>query len=153
MGMDSRLLPQSFVDAYEALQARALTDGSGSNHPLSGRDAELGKADGKPTGQWPEKTSDVTSIGQVGGPKTKQVGKTSKFLADERAFRLKRKIDKRLRGLGREMMAFLEGASEKDAAAAASRLCTGKCRKIGDGEWVFCARCGGPMRDMDGEEK
>lgn len=150
--MDARILPEQFLLAYEGLTARALTDGSGSNHPLSGRDAELGKADGKPTGQWPEKTSDVTSIGQVGGPKTKQVGKTSKFLADERAFRLKRKMDKRLRAMAREMMAFLEGANEKQAGLAASRLCTGKCRKIGDGEWLFCARCGGPMRDMEGDE-
>lgn len=147
--MDSRILPEMFCTAYEAVCVQALDDGSGGgNHPLSGRAAELGRAEGKPTGQWPVKSDEKVSIGQKSGPGSslKTVGKTSKFLRDERAFRLKQRMDKRLRAMAREMMAFMDG---KEIRAAVSRVCTGKCKKLGDAEWMFCARCGGPMRDLD----
>lgn len=148
--MDARILPDSFAGAYEALYARALSDGVGDNHPLSGREGILGKDPGKPIGQYRVSTGESTSIGKLGGPKTKQVGKTSRFLKDEGAFRLKRRVDKQLRKIAREVHAYLEG--DKKWQSAGSRVCAGKCKRFGDGEWNYCARCGGPMREIEDED-
>ena len=152
--MDSRILPDQFCDAYEALWTKAFTeggvDGGGpegrGNHPLNGNTAALGRADGKPVGQWRVSSGETTTIDKTGGPGRKQVGKTSRFLKDEAAFRMKTRVDKRLRAISREISAFLDGRKLK---VVAFRICTGRCRKFGDAEWNFCANCGGPMREVE----
>lgn len=148
--MDSRILPESFCDAYEALHVKAFRDGSGDdNHPLNGNAGALEKASGAPVGQWRESSGTVTSIGAMGAAKMKQVGKTSKFMRDERAWKAKIKMDKRLRRMAKEMIAIVDGTSPK---AASHRICSGKCKRLGDYEWKFCANCGGPMREMEETE-
>lgn len=146
--MDSRLLPEAFVTMYEALVMVALDDGLGGGaHPMSGRAAEVGRADGKAVNQWRTNSGAVTSMDRTTGPKSKQVGKTARTMKDERAWRLKVKIDKRLRGLAREIQGYLDDSCRVEELMY--RVCTGRCRKFGDAEWSFCARCGGPMRELD----
>jgi hypothetical protein len=55
------------------------------------------------------------------------------------------KLDRRIRRMAREIQAFLDGKDVK----VESRKCAGKCRKIGEAEWVYCPRCGGPMEQVD----
>ena len=151
--MDSRILPDLFTTMYEVLYARGLHDGTmGESHPLSGLGAELEIADGKPANQYRTSTSQVTSIGKKTGPKksaTKRVGKTARTMREERMWKYRQKVDKRLRKIAREIADVLDGKPERLAAA---RRCTGKCQRFGDDDWVFCARCGGPMREVDNSD-
>lgn len=125
---------------------RALNDGVAVGGDQAARDSALGKADGKPVGQWRVGSGEVTSIDRTVGPKNRQVGKTSRTLKDEKFFNFKVKTDKKLRRLAREILALLE---DRGPEMAGMRVCAGRCRKFGDGEWVFCARCGGPMREIE----
>lgn len=153
--MDSRILPELFADAYERLWDRAFRDGGvdGNNHPLNGSAGVVGVEPGNAVGQWRVSSgeAELTIAKKASGDKaqTKQVGKTARTLRDERAFRLKTKMDKRLRAMAREICAALEG---RNTIAATHRVCTGRCKKFGEVEWDYCARCGGPMREMEEDE-
>ena len=156
-----RMVPDSFGTAYEQLWAAAYSDGGvdggaglggGGNHPLNGKAGELGREAGKPTGQWPVRSSEVTSVGgKSSGPGSslKAVGKTARTMRDERAFKLKVKVDKRLRKIAREVLASLEG---RNVLAATQRVCAGRCKKYGEVDWTYCAHCGGPMREIEETE-
>lgn len=157
-----RMLPESFSTAYDVLWTTAYSDGGidggagmggGGNHPLNGSGAVVGVATGKLEGKDVRVNSgqrDFVATRKRGGPdQTKKVGKTSRTLKDERAYKLKIRIDKQLRKMARAILAELDG---KNVAAAVGRVCTGRCKKFGDGEWDFCARCGGPMREMEENE-
>jgi hypothetical protein len=151
--MDSRILPELFSTMYEVLYARGLHDGTmGEGHPLSGVGAEVEIADGKPVHQARTSTSQITSIGKKTGPKkasTKRVGKTARTMREERMWKYRQKVDKRLRKIAREIADVLEGQPERLAAV---RRCTGKCQRFGDDEWKYCAHCGGPMREVDSSD-
>lgn len=148
--MDPRILPESFVAVYEALWVRALDSGDGtSNHPLSGRGAELEMPGGKATGQWRVSSGETTTVGRKNGPELKTVGKTARTMRDEAAFRLRTKIDKRLRQMAREIGAFLDGQEVK---IAAYRICTGKCKRFGDKDWTYCPNCSAPMREVEKDD-
>lgn len=167
--MDARILPDAFGVWYEALHVKALRDGSGSDrHPLRGDGETTGsldddggavlsgaleKAEGKPVGQWRVSTGESTSLGKSPGPKMKQVGKTSRFMGDERAWAFKRKIDKRLRRIAKEIHVELDklerGVGGPEPLA---RRCAGKCGRFGEPTWHFCANCGGPMREVEASD-
>jgi hypothetical protein len=152
--MDGRILPEPFQLAYEQLWARSLGDsgpGAGvGNHPLSGQSGILGRASGKvENAGWRTSSGEADMVGQIAGPKNKQVGKTSRTLKDERAFRFKQKVDKDLRRIAAKINAFQDG---RNSELAGQRVCEGRCKKYGEIEWSFCARCGGPMRDLDPQE-
>lgn len=142
-----RALPDSFVAVYEALWVKSLDSGDGTaGHPLSGRGADLEMPGGKATGQWRVSSGEATTLGRRNGPELKTVGKTARTMRDERAFRLKTKIDKRLRQMAREISAFLEGT---DLRAATQRVCAGRCKKFGEKDWSYCPSCGSPMREVE----
>lgn len=143
-----RMMPGQFVDAYEAMVAAAFNSGGGMDGVAGVSVGELGKADGRAQGQWRVSSSDVTTIGTVAATSVKQVGKTARTMRDERFFRLKVKIDKRLRGIAREVLASLNATDLNSCL----RVCSGRCKKIGDSEWIYCPRCGGPMAELDDSE-
>jgi hypothetical protein len=91
----------------------------------------------------------ATPVGQISGPKNKQVGKTSRTLRDERAWKLKQKIDRDLRRLAAKIRAFEEG---RNIDFAGQRVCAGRCKRFGDAEWTYCCHCGGPMREIESDE-
>ncbi len=159
-----QMLPESFAAAYEALFVGTFRDGdvdgggSGgrSSHAMSGRGEELGKATGKVgesgrarrvrehTGQVDVVGTKVKSgSGRSGGGKDNR--KTSNQLRNERLLREKVKIDKRLRSLGREIVAILEGVKDDGEG---QRRCGSKCGRLGQNDWLFCPNCGGPMVDV-----
>lgn len=144
-----RYLPQAFRDAYEALCVESLNDGMPQLGHQAARSAELGRAAGNPVGQARVNSSQVTSMGRKTGGPEKVLGKTSKTMKNEVAFRFKQKVDKRLRGLAREILSLLDGNRDTIVRMAATRICTGRCKKIGEYSWSFCPSCGGPMRDPD----
>jgi hypothetical protein len=145
-----RALPEHFVANYEALWVKSMDSGDGtSNHPLSGRAAELEIPGGKATGQWRVNSGEATTMGRRNGPELKTVGKTSRTMRDERAFRLKAKVDKRLRQIAREISAFLE---DRPTKMATHRICAGKCKRFGDKDWTYCPNCSGPMREVEADD-
>lgn len=156
IGVDARLLPDQFVTAYEALHVLALNDGTGSeNHPLSGRADEVGVATGKDHGgKGPRRGSMDTYLKNKTGPaRSKKVGKTSRFLGNERAWHGKRRIDKRLRKMAKEILLMVDdlqnGGTGRVKEADLFRVCSGRCKKFCEDSWKFCPNCGGPTREMD----
>jgi hypothetical protein len=160
--MDSRILPELFAEAYERLWDRTYKDGGidggggdggGGNHPLNGNAGVVGMAEGKvKNAGWRVSSGEETLIGLKTGAQVsdmKRVGKTAATLKNERLFKYKVKVDKRLRRLAREISAMVDG---RNVVAAANRVCTGRCKKYGDAEWDYCARCGGPMRQVEENE-
>lgn len=146
--MDARILPDLFATMYEALTLRALDDGMSGMGRRNDASAELGLSDGKPTGDARVSSGETTSVGKLGPRKAKLVGKTARTMRDERMFGHKVRVDKKLRAMAREIEALLEG---RDVRIMNVRVCAGKCKKFGDSEWTYCARCGGPMREVDSD--
>lgn len=159
--MDSRLLPEGFVSAYETLVSRALNDGSGMDGHAVSESSEgrggIGKADGSGGIRWRNDSGQSDTVGGGGygrairgKAQVKVVGKTSRGMRDERLWRVRVLVDKRLRQMGREIAAALEGV---DTRIAGRRICGGRCRRLGQTDWNFCPNCGGQMREMDSGEK
>lgn len=158
----SRMVPEAFAEAYQRVWDEAYRDGgidaSGGGHPLSGAAGALGKEggtgvdSGRLAGGWRINSGKEDLVGKSSGPgksSSKAVGKTSRTLKSEKAFKLKARLDKRLRKMAREIMAELDGRSVK---AAGHRVCAGKCKKFGDYEWSYCPNCGGMMREVEEDE-
>ena len=150
--MDGRILPEPFQVAYEMLWTRAYSDGGvgagTAGHPLDGRKGRVGVANGK-VERWRVNSGKKDAVAGSVGPKQKTVGKTSRTLRDERAFRFKQKIDKDLRRLAAKIRAFEEGSRLENAG---QRVCAGRCGRFGELEWTYCANCGSPMRDLERDE-
>lgn len=153
-----RMLPTQFVDAYEALCVDAFNSGGGMDGASCGvmdehgdggavEAAVVGKANGQAVGQWRTSSGQATSIGAVrpGKASFKKLGKTSKGLKTEKSFNAKRKVDKRLRQIAREIFAVLEGTPSKSGNG---RVCTGRCKRLGDSDWLYCPNCSGPMGEV-----
>ena len=159
--MDGRILPEGFALAYEQLWCRALGDGGpGSgvgSHPLNGSAGVVGVAGrGAPGGKvenagWRVSSGQKDFVGQSGpvGPQKKSIGKTARTLKDERAWEFKKRIDKELRRLGKRIVAFEAGQNSDNAG---QRVCTGRCKRFGDGGWAYCPHCAGPMREIEKDE-
>lgn len=161
--MDSRLLPEGFVTAYEALVARAVDAGlrgeaNGSVPETSEGTGGIGKADGSGGVRWRVDTSEVDTVGgggygraQRGKAQAKVVGKTGRGQGDAAMWRVRVLIDKRLRQMGREIVEAIESGGEKGRAAA-RRVCGGRCARLGQGDWKFCPNCGSAMRELDSSD-
>lgn len=119
-------LPKGFLDAYQELFSRALKADSGEgNRNQSQQDiGVLGKA-----------------IAHRGGAKPqKRRFKKTFVVQDERLLAVKTMVDKRLRGLSREIEVLLAGGDVERVPD----LCE-KCRGIVSEKWRFCARCGSSL--------
>lgn len=125
-------LPRGFCDAYEQLWYRGVaakgTDGGSDERGRSNlAKAELGRADG----------------GRTGGAGKRRSHKKYWVIADERALEIKDRVDKRLRGLAREIQQELKeidsertGGKEKVEGRSA-RTCSDCGRLVGEG-WKYC---------------
>lgn len=126
-------IPGRFRDAYSnlfhaALSADAGTDGRGRSAEETGR---LGRALGRPTsGQQIHKKS--------GGGKRYR---THWHVGDERALKLKDKIDKRLRALARDIETGLDDLAGVEADGRVRPTCAG-CGQFLGADWRFCPGCG-----------
>jgi hypothetical protein len=144
-----KMIPPAFIEAYEALWVGCFKN---DVHPLSGSGEEVGRSTGAGSIRWRTNSGQVDTVGtkvksgsgRSGGGKT--VGKTSAALRDERLFREKGLIDKRLRRLARDILAILD---PKGAQVERQRRCTGSCKRLGQSDWLFCPNCGGPMAETD----
>lgn len=153
----SRWMPRDLVTWYVALCGR-ITGPSGS-----GMDDTVIPGTGKPYGGLGSLTSSSSSSLKPDSGKRGQ--KSSVLMRSEWASLLKERTDRKLRKIARELKNALDEDDElrMDAAskgaggkngrvrgmAAPRRRCSGKCGKFGESDWLYCARCGGPMNEVD----
>jgi hypothetical protein len=153
-----RWMPRDLVTWYVALCGR-ITGPSGP-----GMDDMVIPGTGKPYGGLGSLTSYGSSSLKPDSGKRGQ--KSSVLMRSEWASLLKERTDRKLRKIARELKNALDedddelrmGAASKGVggkngvggrSAAPRRRCSGRCGKFGESDWLYCARCGGPMNEMD----
>lgn len=124
---------------------RLIDDGLKVERSVRGGESSVIPGVGKVTSDmsWPIRS------GAPSGLPSKSVS-SRKFLskdpvASEKAMEERARVDRRLRKIARDIKSWYSGG-----AFSSNRICDGQCKKIGDGEWNYCPRCGGRMREMDG---
>jgi hypothetical protein len=154
-------LPKDFLDLYEELWHAGLAGkddgGSGARGQSQHDTGVVGKA----------ATRNVPGGMQIssGGAKRKSY-KRYWVIADEEALALKDRVDKRLRGMAREVRIELgrirseregrgqgDGAEQHGLVAGSTRGLRASCEECGrlaQGSWKFCPNCGSAMMRGDG---
>lgn len=124
---EGNLMPDALVDAYEFLHTQVF--GGARVAPEAGV-GEIGPAE-----QWL-----LTSDGQRRrGPakRGKQYSASVRgVIRDERALELKKRVDKRLRKMARDIYREWKGLEEEEQAKCFS------CHKLAESGWKWCPRCG-----------
>lgn len=139
-------LPGGFLHAYE----RVIVAAYGTRNLGSGKPADLNAlvGVGRRSGGL-EATKTKTPDVRGGAAHASKSGGSVVPIRSERAWNYRAKVDRRIRQLGRDMVDFLASLDDPKAIHTAQRRCAGRCGKFGDGDWNYCARCGGPMREAD----
>jgi hypothetical protein len=140
-----RYLPKGFLGLYMALidrgvGERALGSGSGAGNGLAVQDSGRSVA-----GLGQVSSGVVQKRGGAKKGKKPSGGNSSIQFKSQPAIDERGRIDRKLRTVGRQMAAFMAD----DVSDVARRVCGGKCKKIGESDWLFCPRCGGPMIEQD----
>lgn len=141
-----RYLPSTFVTWYSALIDECT--GPGTGYAGTGRgvgDENSIYGLGRKTGGMGSVKSVSSESLNLNSRSPSSSGKS--LLASEKASVKRAQVDRKLRKIAREMQVFIEERGKKDKNAV--RQCSGKCRKFGEADWVYCARCGSPMREVD----
>jgi hypothetical protein len=121
------LLPRDFLIAYAELFEKALKLTEGG---LGGADDIERRAAGR--------SADKGKRPMVGGGSAGRRYKEHWVVRDSGALELKGRLDKRLRGLGREVREEMSG----DGGREKNRTRCGRCGRIMAKDWNFCAGCG-----------
>lgn len=138
-------LPKKFVFFYELLADLAYgerrLDASGAMAAPEGGRQKVKKTSGRTSTSQGDKT-----LAAGTGGKSKNHAEIQ--FKNERAVDFRRLVDRKLRRIAREIEEFL---TEGDGSSLKSgkRRCSGRCGKIGEPDWQYCARCGGPMMEVD----
>lgn len=129
-------LPQDFLKRYSELFHASLRLDSGG---VGGRDSasETAKVPGKYKGTMPGVTG--------GGKRYKEFW----VVRSDDLLDLKKRVDKRLRTIGRDIALELSGGDEAEKAKEQRWQCT-RCGRLGGRDWKFCAECGN-HRPVGGE--
>jgi len=147
-----RTLPVVFLDYWERILLLTYTDSALMvKSSGSGRDIGIpgtGKGSGG-LGAVKSETPDVMDVYRTG----QSSSVSSSPFRSELALSAKSRVERKLRRLGREMKLFVDSLERAEAQGVGltkvMRKCRGKCKKFGDGDWVFCPWCGGPMSELD----
>lgn len=71
-------------------------------------------------------------------------------IRSEAAVDYRGRLDRRLRNEARKLKSFL---ADNDERVVLKRRCSGKCKRLGDAEWLYCPHCAGPMIDVEPPDK
>lgn len=138
-------LPKKFVVCYEGLLDKAYgerrLDASGS----MGGDKGEGRVKARKTSGRTSSSSVDKTLAASGGGKDRNRAEIA--FKNERAVDFRRLVDRRLRRIARDIEEFFAG--DDGELRSGKRRCNGRCRKIGDSDWIYCARCGGPMQEVN----
>ena len=132
------LLPQEFVVQYQALFSRSLAEESLRQSKTP--DAATGEFEGPVPRPGPQIRTSARSKPQIGGvqgaPKRVQ---RHWFVRDPAAFEFKKRIDRKLRALAREMQTHSGGGRGVESRSIPN---CGQCGRFLEPTWQFCAYCG-----------
>jgi hypothetical protein len=137
-----RWMPRDFVTWYVAV-VNLIDGGSGSGVDETAIPG-LGRAYGG-IGTSKSEASESLKLNSK-----KMAAKSSVLMRNEWASVVKENVDRKLRKIARELKNKLDD-DVKRAATGQKRIgrkCSGKCGKFGESDWVYCARCGGPMQEI-----
>ncbi len=130
-----RSLPPRFTSAYEALLLRCFPVLRGD--PAKDPDAAVA-----PGRALRVRTSTGQTETRSGAHNSRRSGLSRRDpLGEERAIRLRARVDRKLRALAREM--DTEGERRDQL-----RRCT-RCRTFADTDWLYCPRDGAPTEQVD----
>lgn len=147
-----RFLPPDFLFAYEVLVHRGLVVGGGGVRGGAGYDESVVVGAGRGTGglggvKSGETERRIGTGGGGGGPGKN--GSGAAVVRDEAALAMRRKIDRRLRKLAREVLLWIEGNGLSSKTIV--YRCTGrKCGKFAEEGWAFCPSCGSAVGESRG---
>lgn len=148
-----RFLPKDFLFAYEVLVHRGLVITGGAARGGRGYDESVIVGAGKGVGGMGAVRSGEVErrIGAGGGSGGKGgAGSGKPVIRSEEAVLYRRKVDRKLRRLAKETIAWIETGK----ALKTVRKCTGrKCGRFAEEDWVFCPRCGAVCDDYRRDEK
>jgi hypothetical protein len=138
-----RFLPKDFLYVYERLVLAEY-----GNHLAGARPViDPHQIAGTGVGTGPATSSgqvDVRTVTRTGRP-----GASKQFVKSEMVFRHREALNKKLRRLIREAKDVLAAFDDPlyVPPPIADRKCS-HCRKYGDPDWRYCARCGGEMVEV-----
>lgn len=132
-----RLLPSGFLREYEGLCLRAFLPLNGT----PGGDPSVGVAEGRAV-RVRTSTGQTETRGAAHNRKRQGLSQRG-VVGDERALRLKDKIDRKLRALAREIRGVENGEVRNEM-----RRCS-RCRTFAEGDWLYCPRDGAPTEQVD----
>lgn len=90
-------------------------------------------------------TNQTETRGGASGGKKLAGSSTKDTISSDMALEQLRKVDRRLRTIAREMAVFLGGEQMRGGSV---RRCS-RCKRYGDGDWLYCPRDAAPMEEVD----
>jgi hypothetical protein len=136
----ARWMPRDFVQWYVALVS-LITGPSGYGGVDENVVPGTGKAYG---GMGAVKSASSESLKLTGG----QLRPGSEVLMrSEWASDMRVKVDRKLRKIARDLKNMLDDDSKRRSYVR--RRCAGQCKKFGEADWLYCAKCGGRMEQVD----
>lgn len=137
-----RFMPQDLLFAYEVLVHRALVvPGSGR-----GYDEQVVVGAGKSVGGLGGVKSGQTERSLSAGTPSKRGSSLRPVVRSEPSLAFRRKIDRRLRKLAKEILQHLEG----DLSVKRVHRCSGrKCGQFAEEGWYFCPSCGAAVVEVE----
>lgn len=139
----ARFLPSGFVDLY----SRVLEIEFGAHNLGSARPSNPDELVGVGRGSGPRLSTSKVETRHV--TRTHTASSSKAVIRSERALWGRYRLDRRLKRITTELRNLLAEIDGSDGSRPARRICTGKCAKFGDPDWLYCARCGSPMRDLE----
>lgn len=140
-----RFIPKGLLEFYE----QVVMEEFGSNNLGTGKAVDpnqlpgIGRRVGG-LGSARSGRPDIRSVTRVGTANARR-----QVIRSERAMTERARIDRKLKRIVREMKNFLASLDDPNVEAVPThRRCAGRCTKFGDPDWLYCARCGGPMQEV-----
>jgi hypothetical protein len=136
----ARWMPRDFVQWYVALVS-LITGPSGYGGVDENVVPGTGKAYG---GMGAVKSASSESLKLTGGQFRPG---SAVLMRSEWASDMRVKVDRKLRKIARDLKNMLDDDSKRRSYVR--RRCAGQCKKFGEADWLYCAKCGGRMEQVD----
>lgn len=141
-----RFMPKEMLFVYEVLVHRGLVIGGGALRGGRGYDESVVPGTGKAVGGMAATRSGVVERRMAAGAPAKRGSSAKPVVRSEEAVVYRRKIDRRLRRIAREMLVWLE----EGVTSKVLRRCTrARCGLFAEDGWNFCPVCGGSVEDFE----
>ncbi|GAA3829030.1 hypothetical protein [Amycolatopsis tucumanensis] len=138
----ARFLPPGFVDLY----SRVLEIEFGAHNLGSARPGNPHELVGVGRGSGPRLSTSKTETRHV--TRTHTASSSKAVIRSERALWGRYRLDRKLKRIVTDLHNLLAEIDGSDGSRPVRRQCAGKCHQFGEPDWLYCARCGGPMQEV-----